>query len=72
MVYHISDGYNLNKREDETYMDQYLALQLAQKEHKYRHLQAKITSDAQDNVEQRRKARLKSQAEDDSELGSSI
>ena len=25
-VYHISDGYNLNRREDETYMDQYLAL----------------------------------------------
>ena len=59
-LYHISDGYNLNKREDETYMDQFLALQLAQKEHKYRHLQQKITSDAQENVEQARKARLKS------------
>ena len=27
LVYHISDGYNLNRRrEDETYMEQYLAI----------------------------------------------
>ena len=26
LLYHISDGFNLNKREDETYMDKYLAI----------------------------------------------
>ena len=39
LMYHISDGFNLNKtREDQTYMDMYIAIQLAKKEHKYRNL----------------------------------
>ena len=74
LVYHISDGFNLNKRKgDETYMEQYLAIQLALKEHKYRHLQGQVTRDAQDNVEALRQARKKrSQNEDDSEIGSTL
>ena len=47
LVYHISDGFNLNKRrDDETFMEGYLAMQLARKEHKYRKLQSQVTKDA--------------------------
>ena len=49
-MYHLSDGYNLNKREDDTFMDQCIALRLAQKEHAYRNLQDKVTRDAQENA----------------------
>ena len=33
VMYHLSDGYNLEKREDATYMDTIMAMKLAQKGH---------------------------------------
>ncbi len=35
-MYHISDGYNLNgSKEEDTFLDNYLAAHLAKKEHDY-------------------------------------
>ena len=43
LMYHLSDGYNLNaKKDEETFMDNYLAFRLAQKKHEYVNLQQMI------------------------------
>ena len=40
LMYHISDGFNLNgKSDEETHFDKYLTLKLAQKRHEYHLLQ---------------------------------
>ena len=49
-MYHLSDGYNLEKREDDTYMDTIMAMKLAQKQHQFKQLQSKVTKDAIDRV----------------------
>jgi len=42
-MYHLSDGYNLNgKKDEETFLDNYLAFRLAQKKHEYVNLQQMI------------------------------
>jgi len=45
-MYHISDGYNLNTREDQTRMEVALAMKIALKEHNYKSLQRKVTRGA--------------------------
>ena len=46
-MYHLSDGYNLNPKEDRTHFQEALAIQLAMKEHEYKELQINVTRDAQ-------------------------
>lgn len=45
-MYHLSDGYTLNPREDRTHFEEALAIKLALKEHEYKDLQRIVTLNA--------------------------